>query len=207
MNGVQTDIAYRLILASASPARRALLKAAGIDADAVVSGVDESVVEAEDAYTLSLALARMKARTVAAGMRAEPGVLILGCDSVLAFDGEILGKPLDTEEATKRWQRMRGRSGVLHTGHHLTDLVGGHQAEDVGTTVVHFADVSDEEIDRYVATGEPLNVAGSFTIDGRGGAFVERIEGDSGNVIGLSLPLLRRLLADLGVSITDLWRD
>lgn len=207
MNGVQTDIAYRLILASASPARRALLKAAGIDADAVVSGVDESVVEAEDAYTLSLALARMKARTVAAGMRAEPGVLILGCDSVLAFDGEILGKPLDAEEATKRWQRMRGRSGVLHTGHHLTDLVGGHQAEDVGTTVVHFADVSDEEIDRYVATGEPLNVAGSFTIDGRGGAFVERIEGDSGNVIGLSLPLLRRLLADLGVSITDLWRD
>lgn len=207
MNGVQTDIAYRLILASASPARRALLKAAGIDADAVVSGVDESVVEAEDAYTLSLALARMKARTVAAGMRAEPGVLILGCDSVLAFDGEILGKPLDAEEATKRWQRMRGRSGVLHTGHHLTDLVGGHQAEDVGTTVVHFADVSDDEIDRYVATGEPLNVAGSFTIDGRGGAFVERIEGDSGNVIGLSLPLLRRLLADLGVSITDLWRD
>jgi septum formation protein len=207
VNGVQTDIAYRLILASASPARRALLKAAGIDADAVVSGVDESVVEAEDAYTLSLALARMKARTVAAGMRAEPGVLILGCDSVLAFDGEILGKPLDAEEATKRWQRMRGRSGVLHTGHHLTDLVGGHQAEDVGTTVVHFADVSDEEIDRYVATGEPLNVAGSFTIDGRGGAFVERIEGDSGNVIGLSLPLLRRLLADLGVSITDLWRD
>ena len=207
MNGVQTDIAYRLILASASPARRALLKAAGIDADVVVSGVDESVVEAEDAYTLSLALARMKARTVAAGMRAEPGVLILGCDSVLAFDGEILGKPLDAEEATKRWQRMRGRSGVLHTGHHLTDLVGGHQAEDVGTTVVHFADVSDEKIDRYVATGEPLNVAGSFTIDGRGGAFVERIEGDSGNVIGLSLPLLRRLLADLGVSITDLWRD
>jgi septum formation protein len=203
---VLTDISYRLVLASASPARRALLKAAGIDADVLVSGVDESTVEAADAYTLSLGLARMKARTVAARMQAEPGVLILGCDSVLAFDGEILGKPADAGEAIKRWQAMRGRSGVLHTGHHLTDLVGGRQAEEVGTTVVHFADVSDAEIEAYVATGEPLQVAGSFTIDGRGGAFVERIEGDHGNVIGLSLPLLRRLLHDLDVSITDLWR-
>jgi septum formation protein len=204
---VQTDISYRLVLASASPARRALLSAAAIDVEVLVSGVDESAVEADDAYTLSLALARMKARTVAAQMQAQPGVLILGCDSVLAFDGEILGKPANAGEATKRWQAMRGRSGVLHTGHHLTDLVGGHQAEDVGTTVVHFGDVTDEEIERYVATGEPLNVAGGFTIDGRGGAFVERIEGDPGNVIGLSLPLLRRLLAELGVPITALWRD
>ena len=202
-----TDISYRLVLASASPARRNLLKAAGIDADVLVSGVDESVVEAEDAYTLSLALARMKARTVAARMQADPGVLVLGCDSVLAFDGEILGKPADAGEAVKRWQAMRGRSGVLHTGHHLTDLVTGRQAEDVGTTVVHFADLTDAEIEAYVATEEPLNVAGAFTIDGRGGAFVERIEGDSGNVIGLSLPLLRRLLRDLNVSITQLWRD
>jgi len=202
---VQTDISYRLVLASASPARHALLKAAGIDADVLVSGVDESVVEAEDAYTVSLALARMKARTVAARMQAEPGVLILGCDSVLAFEGAILGKPADANEAIKRWQAMRGHSGVLHTGHHLTNLVGGQQAEDVGTTVVHFADVSDAEIEAYVATGEPLQVAGAFTIDGRGGAFVERIEGDSGNVIGVSLPLLRRLLGELGVSITDLW--
>lgn len=204
---MQNDISYRLVLASASPARRALLAAAGIDAEVAVSGVDESVVEAEDAYTLSLALARMKARTVAARMPAEPGALILGCDSVLAFDGEILGKPADAEEATKRWQTMRGRSGVLHTGHHLTDLVGGHQAEDVGTTVVHFADVTDEEIERYVASEEPLYVAGAFTIDGRGGAFVERIEGDPGNVIGLSLPLLRRLLGELGIPIFSLWRN
>ena len=204
---MQTDISYRLVLASASPARRNLLKAAGIDVDVLVSGVDESAVEADDAYTLSLALARMKARAVAAQTRAEPGVLILGCDSVLAFDGEILGKPADADEAIKRWQAMRGRSGVLHTGHHLMDLVGGHQAEEVGTTVVHFAEVSDEEIEAYVATGEPLNVAGGFTIDGRGGAFVERIQGDPGNVIGLSLPLLRRLLGELGVPITDLWRD
>jgi septum formation protein len=204
---VQRENSYRLVLASASPARRALLKAAGIDADVLVSGVDESVVEAEDAYTLSLALARMKARTVAARMQAEPDVLVLGCDSVLAFDGEVLGKPADAPEATKRWQAMRGRSGVLHTGHHLTELVGGRQAEEVGTTVVHFADVADEEIEAYVATGEPLHVAGAFTIDGRGGAFVERIEGDAGNVIGLSLPLLRHLLAELGIAITDLWRD
>jgi septum formation protein len=204
---VQTDISYRLVLASASPARRALLSAAGIDAEVLVSGVDESVVDAEDAYTLSLALARMKARTVAASMQADPGVFVLGCDSVLAFDGEVLGKPADAAEAVKRWQAMRGRSGVLHTGHHLTDLIGGRQAEEVGTTVVHFADVSDEEIEAYVASGEPLRVAGSFTIDGRGGAFVERIEGDPGNVIGLSLPLLRRLLAQLDVSIMQLWRD
>ena len=201
------DNPYRLVLASASPARRALLKAAGIDADVLVSGVDESTVEPTDAYTLSLALARMKARTVAARLRAEPGVLVLGCDSVLAFDGEVLGKPADAAEAIKRWQAMRGRSGVLHTGHHLTELAGGRQAEGVGTTAVHFADVTDEEIEAYVATGEPLHVAGAFTIDGRGGAFVEGIDGDSGNVIGLSLPLLRRLLGELGLSITDVWRD
>jgi septum formation protein len=204
---VLTDISYRLVLASASPARRALLKAAGIDVDVLVSGVDESVVEAEDAYTLSLALARMKARTVAARMQADPGVLVLGCDSVLAFDGEILGKPQDADDAVQRWQAMRGKSGVLHTGHHLTDLVTGRQAEDVGTTVVHFADITDAEIEAYVATEEPLHVAGAFTIDGRGGAFVERIEGDPGNVVGLSLPLMRRLLGELNVSITQLWRD
>ena len=204
---MRNDISYRLVLASASPARRALLKAAGIDVEVLVSGVDESAVEAEDAYTLSLTLARMKARTVAARMQADPGVLILGCDSVLAFEGEVLGKPGDAAEAIDRWQRMRGKSGVLHTGHHLTDLDSGRQAEDVGTTAVHFADLSDAEIEAYVASGEPLHVAGAFTIDGRGGAFVDRIEGDPGNVIGVSLPLLRRLLAELHVSITQLWRD
>jgi septum formation protein len=203
---VQNDIAYHLILASASPARRALLAAAGIDAEVMVSGVDESVVEAEDAYTLSLGLARMKARTVAADLAADPGALVLGCDSVLAFEGEIFGKPASAEESVKRWMMMRGRSGVLHTGHHLTGLVSGKQAEGVGTTVVHFADITDEEIAAYVATEEPLSVAGSFTLDGRGGAFVDRIEGDPGNVIGLSLPLLRNLLGEMDISITQLWR-
>lgn len=203
---MQNDIAYRLILASASPARFALLAAAGIDAEVMVSGVDESVVEADDAYTLSLALARMKARTVAANLAADPGALVLGCDSVLAFEGEIFGKPASAEESVKRWTMMRGRSGVLHTGHHLTGLVSGKQAEGVGTTVVHFADVTDEEIAAYVATDEPMSVTGSFTLDGRGGAFVDRIEGDPGNVIGISLPLLRGLLAEMDISITQLWR-
>ena len=178
----------------------------GIDAEVMVSGVDESVVEAEDAYTLCLALARMKARTIAAELPADPGILVLGCDSVLEFDGEVFGKPADADEATKRWMAMRGRSGVLHTGHHVTGLVSGRQAESVGTTVVHFAEVTDEEIAAYVASKEPLSVAGAFTLDGRGGAFVERIEGDPGNVIGLSLPLLRKLLIEMDVSITALWR-
>lgn len=204
---MQTDITPRLLLASASPARRALLQAAGIDVEVQVSGVDESQVEAPDAYGLCLALARMKARAVAASLPADPSVLVLGCDSVLAFDGEILGKPADSAEAVERWRAMRGRSGVLYTGHHLTDLVSGKQAEDVGSTVVYFADLSDAEIEAYVASGEPLHVAGCFTIDGKGGAFVERIEGDSGNVIGLSLPLLRRLLVTFGVTIPQLWRN
>ena len=148
----------------------------------------------------------MKARAVAATLPADPDVLVLGCDSVLAFDGEILGKPHSPAEATRRWHAMRGRSGVLHTGHHLTDLVTGKQAEEVGATVVHFADVTDDEILAYVASGEPLHVAGAFTLDGKGGAFVERIEGDAGNVIGLSLPLLRRLLMSFGLTVPQLWR-
>jgi septum formation protein len=194
------------VLASASPARRALLTAAGIDADVLVSGVDESVVEAADAASLSVTLARMKARAVAARIPGEAGVLVLGCDSVLAFDGQILGKPADAAEAASRWRAMRGKSGVLYTGHHIIELITGKHAEDVGATTVHFSDITDAEIDAYVASAEPLHVAGSFTIDGRGGAFVDRIEGDAGNVIGLSLPLLRRLLRDLGIAITDLWR-
>lgn len=135
-----------------------------------------------------------------------PGrVLVLGCDSVLELDGRVLGKPLDAEDAVRRWRAMRGRTGVLLTGHCLVER-GGTVAEAVAATTVQFADLTDAEIDAYVATGEPLAVAGAFTIDGLGGPFVERIDGDPGTVIGLSLPLLRHLLAELGVAITDLWR-
>lgn len=200
-----------LVLASASPARRDLLASAGIDPEIVVSGVDESSVDAGSPEALCAVLARMKAHAVAQRLRQrEPETrdarLVLGCDSVLAFDGQVLGKPDGPHDAVKRWQAMRGRSGVLHTGHCLIDVASEREVQAVGSTVVHFADISDEEIDAYVATGEPLGVAGSFKIDGWGGAFVERLEGDHGNVIGLSLPLLRRLLRELGVPITQLWR-
>ncbi len=203
---------YRLVLASASPARRALLKAAGIDVDVLVSGVDEAAVDIAEAAGLCAELARRKAQTVAdrlgvPGADAGIGTVVLGCDSVLAFDGQVLGKPADPAVAAQRWRSMRGRSGVLHTGHHLIHLGSGAHAAAVAATVVHFADLSDEEIAAYVACGEPLWVAGAFTIDGRGGAFVERIEGDHGNVVGVSLPLLRRLLGRLDVPITALWRD
>ncbi|WP_203707158.1 nucleoside triphosphate pyrophosphatase [Asanoa iriomotensis] len=202
-----------LVLASASPARRALLSAAGIDVEVVVSGVDESSVQEPTAAELCLTLARMKATEVARrlgveGISVGPGgrLLVLGCDSVLEFDGEILGKPRDGADAVRRWQGMRGRSGVLHTGHYLIDLAGVTVGA-VGSTTVHFAELDDDEIAAYVATGEPLHVAGAFTIDGLGGPFVERIEGDHGTVVGLSLPLLRHLLDDLGVRLTDLWKS
>jgi septum formation protein len=188
----------RLRLASASPQRRAILELLGVAFEVTPADVEE--LTSGDPRALALENARRKALAVG-------GELVLGADTDVALDGEVLGKPQDAGEAVDRWQRMRGKSGVLHTGHHLTDLVSGRQAEDVGTTVVHFADISDAEIEAYVATEEPLHVAGAFTIDGRGGAFVERIEGDPGNVVGLSLPLLRRLLGDLHVSITELWRD
>jgi septum formation protein len=193
----------RFVLASASPARKALLTAAGFRPEVIVSHVDESTVDAPDAAELSGTLARLKAEAVAA--RLTGSGLVLGCDSVLAFDGEILGKPASPDDATRRWRRMRGRHGVLHTGHCLIDLGTGKRAAATSATTVHFADVTDAEIDAYVATGEPLQVAGAFTIDGRGGPFVARIEGDHGTVVGLSLPLLRTLLADLGTSLTDLW--
>jgi septum formation protein len=151
-------------------------------------------------------LAQLKARAVRAQIGDDGGPRwLLGCDSVLAFDGEILGKPVDAAVAVRRWQRMRGRSGVLHTGHCLLDLREGREVQRAVATVVHFAEVSDVEIEAYVDTGEPLAVAGAFTIDGLGGAFVSRIEGDHHNVVGLSLPVLREMLAELGVRWTDLW--
>ncbi|HEX6498371.1 MAG TPA: Maf family protein [Micromonosporaceae bacterium] len=201
--------APRLVLASSSPARRTLLRAAGIDPEVIVSGVDESVVDSADPEVLSLTLARLKAEAVAARLRdqgsTEP-TLVLGCDSVLAFDGYLFGKPTTAAEAVGRWHAMRGRSGVLYTGHCLVDLSTGKRAEAASGTTVHFADLDDHEIEAYVATGEPLRVAGAFTIDGLGSPFVERIEGDHGTVVGLSMPVLRRLLAEFGVSVADLWQ-
>ncbi|MDM4722468.1 nucleoside triphosphate pyrophosphatase [Micromonospora sp. WMMA1363] len=201
------SLPLRLVLASASPARRKTLQAAGIEPDVLVSGVDESLVVTDRAEELCLELARLKTQAVLTRLRPtnDQRTLVIGCDSVLEFDGEIFGKPADAADAVRRWERMRGRSGVLHSGHCLIDIVAGRRAEAVASTTVHFADVSDDEVATYVGTGEPLAVAGAFTIDGLGGPFVERIEGDPGTVVGLSLPLLRRLLAELDLRITDLW--
>lgn len=230
-----------LLLASASPARLSTLRSAGLDPQVRVSSVDEDAVLAEGRERFGalepadavLLLAQAKAEDVtraleqagpvtdvatstdeapedASGPAALPD-LVVGCDSMLELDGEIFGKPADAETAVARWRTMRGRSGVLHTGHWVVDL---RDAEDGGTggtlgatssTTVHFAQVSDEEIDAYVATGEPLAVAGAFTLDGRGGAFVSGVEGDHHGVVGISLPLLRELLDQVGVRWTDLW--
>ncbi|GAA1522406.1 Maf family protein [Dactylosporangium maewongense] len=195
------------ILASASPARRRLLQAAGIEPRVIVSGVDESAIQAAGGAALAGTLAELKALAVAesAGV-AGTDALVIGCDSVLELDGDVLGKPADADEAVARWKAMRGRSGVLYTGHCLVDAESGSNTSKTVGTVVHFAEPDDEEIAAYVATGEPLHVAGAFTIDGLGGVFVDRIEGDHGNVVGLSLPTLRVLLSILGVRITDFWR-
>lgn len=212
--------APRLVLASQSPARLTLLRKAGFAPEAIVSGVDEDAYEAADPARLALVLAQAKARTVAE--RVGPGALVIGCDSVLDLDGTALGKPADAEDAIGRWKAMRGREGVLVTGHCLIDTRArdGDDADpgsgsdrnwrvvtQLAATLVQFADVSDAEIEAYVATGEPLLVAGAFTLDGVGGSFVESIAGDPSNVIGLSLPLLRRMLAEIGVTVPELWAD
>src|SRR5699024_3437055 len=174
-----------------------------------VSGVDEAALLRQAPHGMPAAeqvllLARAKARDVAAE---TDGAIVVGCDSMLELDGEVHGKPAGAAEAVERWRRMRGSSGVLHTGHWLIDTCSGDRPETgaVSAATVHFADVSDVEIAAYVATGEPLAVAGAFTVDGLGGPFVSRIDGDHHGIVGLSLPLLRTLLAELGVAITDLW--
>jgi septum formation protein len=200
-----TALRVRLVLASASPARLATLRGAGIEPVVIVSGVDESQLGDLPPTELALQLAELKCAAVAARDDLPGGGLVLGCDSVLDLDGTALGKPADAAEAVRRWHAMRGRSGVLRTGHCLTDTATGRVAAATASTTVHFADVSDEEVAAYVATEEPLAVAGAFTVDGLGGAFVTGIEGDHHNVVGVSLPLLRDLTGELGHSWTDLW--
>lgn len=204
---------HRLVLASASPARRDTLRAVGLDPQVVVSGVDEDAVVASvgatSAHQVVELLARAKAEQVArSGDVGRGGTLVLGCDSMLELDGVLLGKPADAEDARRRWRRMSGTSGVLHTGHWLVRVRpdGSDGVGAVSSTVVHFAEVDPEEVDAYVATGEPLTVAGAFTLDGLGGAFVRGVEGDHHGVVGVSVPLLRDLVRRLGLFWPDLWR-
>ena len=222
-------VSRRLVLASASPGRLALLRGAGLAPEVVVSGVAEDRVTGLAAADAARTLAERKAEAVAqrvgdpeAASRREaadsgpaqtpvqarataPPPLVVGCDSVLSIDGEVRGKPASPEQARTWWRTQRGGSGVLVTGHAVVDLATGRRASGLAETVVRFGRPSDAEIDAYVATGEPLAVAGAFTLAGYAAPFVDAIDGDPSTVIGLSLPLLRRLLADLGISITDLW--
>jgi septum formation protein len=192
----------RFVLASGSPARLETLRRAGVEPEVIVSGVDEDAVTAANTAELVARLAELKARAVAG--QAGGSALVLGCDSLLELDGRTLGKPGTIDAARQRWREMRGRTGILRTGHFLLDTGSGRSSTRSVATEVRFADAGDAEIDAYCATGEPTAVAGAFTIDGLGGWFVEGVDGDPHNVVGISLPTLRHMLADLGYGITDL---
>jgi len=205
-----------LVLASASPARLGLLRAAGFAPEVMVSGVDEDGVDGLDAFDAAEVLARRKAAAVVERLAAHAASpvdavgpfdrpLVLGCDSVLAVDGEVRGKPDSAAQATAWWRAYRGTTATLVTAHALVDATTGDEAVATTQTVVRFGAPFDAEIDAYIATGEPLRVAGGFTLDGYGAPFIIGIEGDHGTVLGLSLPMLRAVLTKLGVAITDLW--
>jgi septum formation protein len=194
----------RFVLASASVARRKLLQTAGIEPIVCQSDFDESQVQLSDPLDLVQTLALCKANTVA---KQFSDALILGCDSVLDLEGEIYGKPESTEVAIARWQKMRGQQGILYTGHALIDQRQGKELIHCGITKVQFAQISDRAIAAYVASGEPLKCAGAFALEGKGGLFVEKLEGCHSNVIGLSLPLLRQMLSELGYDVTDFWQS
>ena len=192
------------MLASASPARLRLLVGAGFAPEVVVSGIEEEGFEAPDLPGLVTALAEAKAEAVAARPDSA-GAVVVACDSLLDVDGEANGKPDGEAEARARLRQLRGRSAILRTGHCVIDTATGRRATGAAATEVVFARFTDAELDAYLATGEPLHVAGAFTLDGRSAPFVDRIVGDHGNVIGLSLPLFRTLLAEVGLTVMDLW--
>lgn len=200
----------RLVLASQSPARLNVLRSAGVDPEVRVSGVDEEALQASlDNPTpaeLVVALSAAKAEVVAADVTGD--AVVIGCDSMLELDGEVVGKPGSAEVARERWKRMAGNTGTLITGHTVLRVAAGEVIQTASAaepTKVRFGTPSDRELEAYLASGEPLNVAGGFTIDGLGGWFIEGLEGDHSSVIGISLPLTRRLLAEVGVSVADLW--
>ncbi|MGW6447147.1 Maf family protein [Lentzea sp. NPDC055074] len=198
----------RLILASQSPARLSVLRSAGVEPVVRVSGVDEDALIAslEDPTPEETVVALSAAKAEA--IEHDDDCVVVGCDSMLLFEGELVGKPGTPEVARERWQRMAGKSGVLITGHTVLRVSGGavvDRASAAESTTVRFGTPSDEELEAYIATGEPLHVAGGFTIDGLGGWFVDGIEGDHTSVIGISLPLTRRLLGQVGVSVSTLW--
>jgi MAF protein len=203
-----------VVLASASPARLCVLRSAGLDPVVEVADIDEEALlssmpqasPAEKVTTLAGAKATTVARRIAG---AFPDAVVIGCDSMLHIAGELVGKPSDAGSARERWRAMAGGSGELVTGHAVLRTVDGEidrVAEGHAVTVVRFADPSDAELEAYLGSGEPLAVAGAFTLDGLGGWFVEGIDGDPSNVIGISLPLTRRLLAGVGVQVIDLWQ-
>ena len=209
-----------VVLASASPARLTVLRAAGIDPLVAVSDVDESAVLAGVAQdppdvqvgVLAAAKADTVADTVAGALPADVAAdcVVIGCDSMLLIDGDLQGKPDGAEQARQRWAKMAGREGILLTGHAVRRVTSGRPtAGAVGTrsTTVRMGVPTPAELSAYIATGEPLAVAGALTIDGYGGWFVDSVDGDPSNVIGISLPLTRRLLADVGIAVTDLWRS
>jgi nucleoside triphosphate pyrophosphatase len=194
-----------IILASASTARLNVLRGAGLDPKVIVSGVDETAITAPTTAGLVERLAIAKATAVADGLGEGNAGIVIGCDSLLDLDGKSYGKPGTPAAAAERWRQMSGRTGTLVTGHCVIDVATRRQAHAASATSVRFGTPSEQEIADYIASGEPLAVAGAFTLEGRGGWFVDGIDGDHGTVLGISLPLLRRLLAELGISVTSLW--
>lgn len=196
------SLSSSFVLASASPARLKLLQTVGINPTVCQSNFDESRIRINDPLALVQTLAKCKAEIVA---QKYPNSLVLGCDSVLVVDQEIYGKPSSPDEAIARWQKMRGNQGILYTGHAIFEGKNQKNLIRCGITKVYFADINDQTIEAYIQTGEPLKCAGNFALEGKGSLFVKKIEGCHSNVIGLSLPLLREMLQELGYEVQNFW--